>query len=447
MSEQADFETRPISDAVWSRMKELRRERYKLSFEAQTKGGLCVTGFAWGYLPLLAGFGNFGNPSPGTDFTRIAREGSGSEGLVKFVNLAESNGLTPVCGAIAAHLGQVFAGTSFGGSSGNKMTPDFVFQPQGCHAQYKGGQICADLLKLPMLVIEAPFKNSIASRNFLLSQLSDAIEWIEKRTGHTFNDELFIEAVRNDIRSRVMWAKTCELMKAIPAPMSYRQAMSLRLPLITYAYSKKTADYMETLYQDMQERVRDKISGSPFEKKRLAHEGLHPLYRPDLLRWPEEYGAAFNQGEFMMAFGTFRFTPDGRRKAGQTLEERRIRLNSREDALRALVEQRYPPEEEGTDYDSQERRTLQFLQMVKDWHIDGVMVHLARRCAALCMGIYTRIQDMRRAGIPVATYEASEGDPKEWNEARVREDFARFFESMGLTKISSLDEKENDIDP
>jgi benzoyl-CoA reductase/2-hydroxyglutaryl-CoA dehydratase subunit BcrC/BadD/HgdB len=91
------------------------------------------------------------------------------------------------------------------------------------------------------------------------------------------------------------------------------------------------------------------------------------------------------------------------------------------------------------DYDSPERRTLHFLRMVEDWHIDGVMVHLARRCAALCLGILTRIQDIRRAGIPVATYEASEGDPKEWNETRVREDFDRFFDSLGLKKIESLD--------
>jgi benzoyl-CoA reductase/2-hydroxyglutaryl-CoA dehydratase subunit BcrC/BadD/HgdB len=446
MVEKPDFETKAFSNEVWTRMKELRRERYKLSFEAQTKGGLCVTGFAWGYLPLLAGFGNFGNPSPGTDFTRIAREGAGSEGLVKFVNLAESRGLSPVCGAIAAHLGQVYAGTSFGGSSGNKMMPDFVFAPSGCHAQYKGGQICADILGLPMLVIDAPPKNTANSRSYLFSQLADAIEWIEKRTKLEFNDERFIEATRNDIRSRVMWAKICEVMKAVPAPMSYRQAMSLRLPLITYAYSKGTADYMEMLYHEMQERVKNKISGAPFEKKRLAHEGLHPLYRPDLLRWPEEYGAAFNQGEFMMAFGTFRFTADGHRIAGQTLEERGIVLKNREDALCALVEQRYPAEEEGVDYDSQERRLLHFLQMVKDWHIDGIMMHLARRCAALCMGIYTRIGDIRQAGIPLATYEASEGDPKEWNEARVRDDFTRFFESLGLTKISSLDEKDSDAD-
>jgi len=45
------------------------------------------------------------------------------------------------------------------------------------------------------------------------------------------------------------------------------------------------------------------------------------------------------------------------------------------------------------------------------------------RCAALNGGILDRISDLRAKGIPVGTYEASEGDPKEFNEARVREDF------------------------
>jgi hypothetical protein len=154
-------------------MKELRRERYNLSMVALTQGGLCITGFAWRFLPLLAGFGNFGNLSPGTDFSRIAREGSGSEGLTKYVNLAESQGLSPVCGAIAAHMGQVYAGTSFGGTSGQKMMPQFVYQPGGCHAQYKGAQVCASILNLPLQIIDIPRKNNQNGRDYLLAQLSD----------------------------------------------------------------------------------------------------------------------------------------------------------------------------------------------------------------------------------------------------------------------------------
>jgi benzoyl-CoA reductase subunit B len=440
MTTKPDFEARPFSDEIWSRMKELRRERFKLSIAAQTQGGLCITGFAWGFLPLLAGFGNFGNLSPGTDFTRIAREGSGPEGLSRYVNIAEGNGLCPVCGAIAAHMGQVYAGISFGGSSGEKMKPQFVFQPSGCHAQYKGAQVCASILGLPLIVIDAPRKNNRNGREFLISQLMDVIDVIQKGTGKEFVDEKFIEATRNDIYSRVMWAKICELMKAIPSPMSYRQAMSLRIPLLAYSFNKKTVEYMDLLYAEMQQRVKDGISGSSFERKRLAHEGLHPLYRPEILRWPEEYGAAFNQGEFMLAFGSFLHTPDGHTVPGKTLQERGIELKSREDALRALVELIYPPEEENQDNDSYRSRIRHLIRLVEDWHVDGVMVHMARRCAPLNSTVYMKIKAIRETGIILGTYEASEGDPREWNESRVREDFERFFESLGLTRIGSLKE-------
>ena len=86
-----------------------------------------------------------------------------------------------------------------------------------------------------------------------------------------------------------------------------------------------------------------------------------------------------------------------------------------------------------------------FLRLIEDWQIDGVMVHLARRCAPLNLNVYARMAEVRQAGIPLGTYEASEGDPKEWNESRVREDFERFFESLGLTHIGSLEDIDRDL--
>jgi benzoyl-CoA reductase subunit B len=428
-----DYETRPISDELWGLMKELRRERYRLSREAQAQGGMCVTGFAWGFLSLLAGFGNFGNPSPGADFTRLAREGTGPEGLAKYVDIAEGKGLMPVCGAMGAHLGQVYANVTAQGGIGKGIKPEFVYQPGGCHALVKGAQLCADLLGLPMLHIETPRGAIENAREYLFSQLADAIEWIEKHTGRKFDDEKFIESTINSIRARVMWAKTCELMKTVPAPMTYREAMSLRLPLVAYSYSKRTRDYMELLYAEIKERVRDGIAGTPFEKKRLMHEGLHPLYRPDILRWPEEYGAAFIWGQFFMAFGAWKFTEDGHTIAAQSLEEQGIELRSRENALHALVDIDLPLE--GRFEDTESRRALYTIRMVQDWHIDGVMFHLARRCAALNGGILGRKSELMEMGIPVGTYEASEADPKEFNEIQVRENFDVFLESLGLTKM------------
>lgn len=428
------YETRPINPDLWNRMKDLRRERAKLSYKAQSQGGLCVTGFAWGFLSLLAGFGNFGNPSPGASFTKLAREGTGDEGLSKYVDIAESRGLTPVCGAIGAHLGQVYASLD----DPERIRPDFVFQPGGCHALMKGAQVTADAFNIPMLPIDLPDRAAVGTRRYLLSQLVDAIDWIEKRTGRKFDDEKFVEATANAIKSMVYWSKTCELMKNIPAPLTYRQAMSLRLPLVTYAYARQTTEYMEALYSEISERARNGIAGSPIEMKRLVHQGVHPLYRPDVLTWPEDYGAVFVQGGLFSAFGAWRFTEDGHTVAGRMPEEKGIALRTREEALQALVDAYLPIEGEIGDF-SERRRIFYLVQLCRDYHVDGVMLHLARRCAVLTGGVGHIRESLRSSGIAFGTYEASESDPKEFNESRVREEFAGFLEGMGLEKLPATE--------
>ena len=438
MAEQADFETRPISDEVWGRMKNLRREHWQHTWKAQAEGELCVTGLAWQFQPLLAGFGDFASPSMGTGFIRAAREGTRPNGLRKYVDIATAQGLTPMCGAIGAHLGQVYEGISFQSPSGEKITPDFIFQPHGCHAIYKGAQICSEILGLPMLMIELPTTNNTENtREYIIAQLADAIEWIEKRTKKKFDDEKFVAAVRYASTSKVLWAKVTELMKTTPSPISLRQAMSLNIPIISYPHSKGTMEYMKALYAEIQERAQDGIAGTPFEKKRLNHEGIHPLYRPDILRWPEEYGAAFIGGTLSRGYGAYIYTEDGHAMPGKTPEERGMALRSREEAIRAMVYLNLPPE--GA---KEAARTSTIIQSARDWHADGVILHMARRCPAGTCGIFDRKADLLAAGIPVATYEASEADPNEFDEAHVREDFERFLESLGLTKISAAQDSQ-----
>ncbi|MFC1820377.1 2-hydroxyacyl-CoA dehydratase [Thermodesulfobacteriota bacterium] len=432
MAIKADYETRPISDKVWGMMKKLRREHFWRTWQAQEEGGIVITGIAFGFQPLLAGFGTVATPSMGTGFTRLARLGTAPDGLRKYVDITTAKGLTPMCGAIAAHLGQVWEGVSFTNpKSREEIMPDFMYCAAGCHAIQKGSQMCGEILGLPMLYIDQPSTNN--SENYLeyvTSQLIDAIEWIEKRTGKKFDDEKFIESVGFNIRTNAFWTKISDLTKNIPSPMTARQAASLHTPIVTTAYSKKTMEYLEALYDEMRERVRDGISGAPFERKRLSHQGgVHPLYRADVLRWPEEYGAGF-----VLGWGVWgaAYTKDGGQVLPQSLEERGLELKSREDAIRAMLD---PFGYRQMGLMNRESRRFNLLHRLKEWHIEGVMLHLARRCAFATALIFDSKRELEEAGIIVGTYEASEGDPNEFHEPRIREDFARFFESLGLSKL------------
>jgi benzoyl-CoA reductase/2-hydroxyglutaryl-CoA dehydratase subunit BcrC/BadD/HgdB len=447
MTIKADYRTRPISDEIWTRMKDLRRERFRLTWTAQEEGGICVTGIAWGLGTLLAGFGKVGNPSMGSAFTRVSREGTGPQGLRKYCDITAAKGVTPICGAMGAHLGQVFDGISFKSPfTGKELIPDFVYQPgNGDPGIIKASQICAEYLGLPRLTIDMPTRRTQKDRDYYYTQLAEAIDWVEKLTKKKFDDEKLIESFRNEIHSRVIWAKIAMLMQHIPSPISLRQAYSVRLPIVSYAYTKGTVEYAELLYAEVQDRLRDGIAGTPFEKKRINHEGgVHPFYRPDLLRWPEEYGATVITGGLGQAFGAWTFTEDGHAFPEKTLEEEGVELRTREDVLHAMVNRAIHI----LDYDEDTREVydLRVLRRAQDWHADAVMIHFPRRCAPLNLSIFDQISDLQKAGIIVGTYEGSEADPNEWDEARVQERFEFLYESLGLTKISSGKEAESNAE-
>ena len=429
---RGDYETRAISDKVWGMMKKMRREHFFRTWQAQEQGGIVAMGMAPGFQPMLAGFGTVATPSIGTGFTRVAREGTASDGLRKFVDVATAHGLTPMCGAIAAHVGQVWEGVSFKNPvSGKVITPDFMYCAAGCNAIQKGTQIAGDIMGLPMLYIDQPATEDRENYfEYVTAQLLDAIEWIEKRTGRKFDDEKFIPSVSFNIKTNAFWAKISDLTRNIPSPMSARQAASLHTPLVTMAYSKEVMEYLEALYDEMQQRVKDGISATPYERKRLSHQGgIHPMYRPDVLRWPEQYGAAFVLG---WGVGGGMYSEDGQIILPQSLEERGIELKNRDDAIRAMLD---PFGYRGRNAFNRNAMRRNQLRRLKDWHIEGVMLHLARRCALTQNQIFDTKRELEEAGLIVGTYEASEGDPNEWNEARVTEDFERFFERLGLTKI------------
>ena len=62
--------------------------------------------------------------------------------------------------------------------------------------------------------------------DYVAGQLLDGIEWLEKVTGREFQDELFLEAAWNDIRSTYRWAEICMLNRTVPAPLRSEQRTS-----------------------------------------------------------------------------------------------------------------------------------------------------------------------------------------------------------------------------
>ncbi len=425
------YPTKPIQ--VWGKMKELRRKHFRRTWEARDRGGIVINGIVEAFLGLFAGFGEFGNPSYGPYFTVLMRN---PDQLVKVLEAAESWGLNrEICSSMRCHLGQLVSGLSTKNPNGGELVPDFCFQFNNCHSMAKTGQIFHEEQGLPYFVLDLPWKSRDIEMKYQVAQLNEAIEWMEKTTGKKFDDELLIEATNNEWEAAALYSRVCMRQKNTPAPYDMRQLWSLRLPLVTLRYEKDCVDYTRELLAETEERVREGISARGYETARFLQEGIPPFYHIQILRFPAEYGAIFVGGDILFAsFGCWDFHEDGSWTVPLTPREKGIELKTRDDALWAQADlylRHHPLSRNCCSPD----RPEEVLKRAQDFHCDGVIIHLDRGCKGYQTGMLEAKQAVQKAGIAVTTYEASQADPRDFDNAKIYDHLESFMESLGLSKL------------
>lgn len=419
----------------WGQMKEIRRRHFRHTWEAREKGEVVILGvFEW-FLCLFSGLGDFANPSYGPYYTVLMRN---PDQLVKTMEFTESLGFTKdVCSSMRCHLGQLYSGLTTKSPLGGTMVPDFIFQPAICHSVVKTGQLASEYLGIPYFDLEFPFKDSPQTRRYLVAQMEEAIEWMGKVTGRRYDDEKFLHALECEWECMVLWARICELNKAVPAPLDMRMMWSLRLPIVTSRHRLMAVDFYRTLHDEVKERVRQGISANGRETARLTYEGGPPFYAVNIFREPEPYGAVFVGGEaaFVTMAAWDMNEADGSWKPALTPAERGIEVRTRQQGMDSLAElylKYYPM----LRWLGLQNKPLEHVRRAQDWGAQGVVFHLDRGCRALSAGMEEAKLAVQRAGFPTVMYESSMCDPRDLDREKVRDLLESFFESLGLSRLS-----------
>jgi len=424
------YETKPIE--CWARMKELRRMRFRHTWDAHEKGEVVIIGTLEWFMSLCAGLGDFANPSYGPFTTGLMRE---PHQAIRCLDKVDAMGYRrDLCAPMRVNLGQLFTGMVDKSPSGKPFKPDLVFQPSMCFYMPKTGQIYANYFKIPFFILDVPHIDTKANRTYLISQMHRAIEWMETSTRRKYDDEKLIRATRNEWDSMVLWAKICLLNQNIPAPLNFRHLWSLRLLLRTFRHKDETLEFYKTLYDEVKERVRNGISAQGIEVIRLLQESLPPFYEHDLLKLADKYGAVYVGGELPFTTnGAWLVKEDRSWIAPPTIEERGKPLRTREDALQALAELylAYTPVIAWPGYDN---RVKDWVKRVEDYHVQGVVVNLDPSCRVSSAGTEEAILALKKAGVPVCVYECEEADPRTFNGPQIREKLELFYTvTLGLT--------------
>jgi benzoyl-CoA reductase subunit B len=427
---------------LWGKAKQLREQYYQNYAKAKENGGLRWSGSAWALDAIPAGLGDDVYSLTGEPYA--AAVAHDKKFAKECMDAAESVGFArDLCSYMRIYWGGMHLDKYLYG--GKFPKPDFIFQTQICCSHSKWYQHVAKVEQVPQFYVDVgvgPYKDMNKDRlDYVTNQLLDGIEFLEKSTGRKFDDEKFLKAVKNEMRSTSRWADICALNKAKPAPLDEKTMYSLYVLATLSKSSQWCADFYDELYDEVKDRVARGIAAVPNEKCRMMSDTQPPWSFLKIFRYLETYGAVSIGSLYTFALeGIWEDKPDGS-WGGRTLPwEKGIEMNTREQIARLYADWNLSKPQWQHFFDPR-LKTEMMLRIVKEWQVDGVMLHLNRGCEGLSMGIMENRGGIAKAGVPIMTFEGNMGDEREFDEVRTQARVDAFMEQLGLQVARPLNTK------
>jgi len=434
MSDKNLYKTEPLK--CWNKAKELREKYYKDYAEAKEKGGLRWAGGAWTLGAVPEGLGR--DVYCLTSEPYAASIAFNKEFSLQCMEATEKAGFArDLCSYMRNYWGSVILNKyAFGGEF---PKPDFIWQDHICCSHAKWYQVVSDLEGgIPSFTIDVsvgPYNELTESRlNFVVGQMLDGIDWLEKTTGRKYDDELLIEAVNHECRSTSTWAEVCVLNKAVPAPLDEKSMYSLYVLGTLMKHKKECADFYEELRDEVKYRVDNQIAAIPNERCRLMSDTQPPWGFLSIFRYLEKFGAVSIGSLYTFGLiGIWEVKEDGTWGPRTTPEQKGITIKNREEALRIYADWNLSKPEWQHFY-SPHLKSEMMIRIGKEWKLDGIMLHYNRGCEGLSLGIAENRLALIEAGFPVMTFEGNMGDEREFDETRTRARIDSFMETLNLRR-------------
>jgi benzoyl-CoA reductase subunit B len=444
MSEQKLYPTEPLK--CWNKAKELRYKYYKDYVEAKEKGGIRWSGSAFALYSIVSGLGD--------DVYSVTGEPYGattaffSDFSIQCLEAAERAGIArDLCASLRNYWGMIILDKFIlpDGTILNEWPKaDFLFTCHMCCGHAKWYQRAGELEGgVPLYAIDTsvgPYpdiENKEAATEYVIGQMLDAIDWMEKVTGRKYNDELLIEAINNECRSLSLWAEICTYNENIPAPLDEKSMFSLYVQALLNPQCKETADFYRELRDEVKDRAERGIAAVPNERFRLTTDGQPPWAALKVFRYLEkEYGAvSIGSWYSFCLMGAWDEEADGTLVPLKTPEERGLKLSNREEALKAYADFKMRSHSWHM-IQSLNTRIRMLSQVVDQWKVNAVFSHFNKGCEVSSLGILEGRLVMLEKNIPVMSFEGNMGDSRDFDLARTMARIDSFMEGLELKKLT-----------
>jgi len=419
----------------WNKAKELRDKYYRDYATAHEHGGLRWTGGAWSFDAIPAGLGDDVYPITGEPYA--AGIAFNKKFSLQCLEETEARGWArDLCAYMRNYWGSMYLNKYNMG--GEYPKPDFAFQDHICCSHGKWYQLVAEYEDIPYFCIDVsvgPYNELNDDRlMFVVNQMHESIEFLERVTGRTYDDEKLIEAVKNDARSMSTWAEICNMNKTIPAPLDEKSMYTLYVFGTLNRASKAVADFYEELRDEVADRVARGIAAIPNERCRLMSDTQPPWGFLKIFRYLESYGALSVGSLYTFGLeGNWEDKSDGSWGPRTMPMDKGIPMDTRDQALHVLADWNLSRPEWQHFYDS-DLKSKMMIRIAKEWKLDGVMLHMNRGCEGLSCGIAENRIAIAESGVPIMTFEGNMGDEREFDEVKTRDRIDSFMETLSLER-------------
>ena len=369
-----------------------------------------------------------------------------TQSAIGFIERAEADGFSvDICSYARNGLGYAARMQELGGevppeaARGGMAKPSLLLAPSGCEPRYKWFHALKKYLPdVPLHIYDAQSppddvdcrSPEVADQyvNHNLTQLRSLVAFLEGHTGRKLDEDKLAETLSKSQEAELLWWEVNQLRKAVPAPMPSQDFFSSMAVGMYMKGSQEAIDFNRELRDEVKERIEKGIGVIPVEKYRLLWGGIPMWFNMGIFNYFESLAAVF---AIETSYG------HGNRHE--------IDIN-RDDPLEALVRRNYwqmvENRVESEEVECGSSQADKFLEYVRDYSIDGVIMHNTRSCRAVAIGQQHTKNILRNyLKVPSMFVETDMGDARTYSDTQVKMRINAFMETLVAVKEgASLDE-------
>ncbi len=326
--------------------------------------------------------------------------------------VAEDRGYHPdLCSYARIDLGHCFSRMT---PVGRLPKPDLLFCSSNiCQTVVYWYQVLAHELRVPLLLFDTPYNFDRLHEDdtaYMVEQIEEMIPILERTSGKPLDFKKLQSDISLAKETSGLWAAVLDTLKNRPAPMTIFDAFGHLAPIVSLRGLPVARSYYAVLLSELQDRIRQGIGALKTEKKRLMWDNIAIWYKlKDFAHLFAEHGMNFVTATYTNAWceTTHHLDPS-----------RPLESLARTYSLIILN-------------NNLNHRLNLMKRLIKDFGVDGLVVHSAKSCKPYSIGQYDIRRLLKEAlQIPSVVIEADIADARAFSEGQSRMRIEAFIETV-----------------